>query len=40
MGVVEYTNSSPGILSTGDIMPIPSYRKLMRATGQKHFPIY
>ena len=25
----DYTNSTPGILYTGNIMPIPSYRKLM-----------
>ena len=28
-----YTNSTQGILSTGDIMPIPSYGKLMMAAG-------
>ena len=36
---IFYTNNSQGNLSTGNIMPIPSYRKLMRAAGPKHFPI-
>ena len=39
MMMVKYTNSTPSDLSTGNIIPIPSYRKLMRAAGTKHFLI-
>ena len=36
----KYKNSTLGILSsTGDIMPILSYRKLTRAAGPEYFPI-
>merc|ERR1739842_155167 len=34
---IHYTNITQGILSTGNIMPIPSYRKLMRAAGPNIF---
>ena len=34
---IFYTKNAQGNLSAGDIMPNPSYRKLMRAVGPKLF---